>query len=201
MLLTQLIATGKVFACACPRSEIAGQYSGACLALNLPHNTPDTALRIITPNPARINVPDAYAGNVIVNLYEQMRHFMVRRRDGIAAYQLSSLAGDIAYNTTLIVRGADLLTSTAAPLYLAQLTGHTGFAQCSFYHHALIFDEQGNKLSKSAGSASLKAWRGAGYKPADFYIKLSKCRGLKEEATSLHQMQKAAPTSLVPEML
>ena len=117
-----------------------------------------------------------------------MRHFTVRRRDGIVAYQLSSLADDIFYNTTHIVRGADLFTSTAAQIYLAQLTGHPGFAQSKFYHHPLIFDEQGNKLSKSAGSYSLKTWREAGYKPADFYIKLSRHWGLKEEVSSLQEM-------------
>ena len=196
ILLNQLIATGKVFACACPRSEIAGQYSGACSALHLPLNTPQTALRINTPPGCVVTVHDVQQGNVPVNMYDEMRHFTIRRRDGIAAYQLSSLADDLAYQINLIVRGADLLHSTAAQLYLAQLTGHGAFAQCRFYHHPLIFDAQGHKLSKSAGSASLKAWREGGNKPADFYLKLSKLWGWKENVTSAAEMLEVAAGEL-----
>jgi glutamyl-tRNA synthetase len=52
---------------------------------------------------------------------------VIRRRDGIAAYQVASLADDIDHDIDLIVRGADLLMSTAAQLYLASLIGADEF--------------------------------------------------------------------------
>jgi glutamyl/glutaminyl-tRNA synthetase len=88
-------------------------------------------------------------GKVEIDLAETAGDFTVRRRDGIPAYQIASLTDDVHFGITHIVRGEDLLPSTAAQLFLAEKLGLTSFLQSKFLHHALITDESGQKLSKS----------------------------------------------------
>lgn len=187
-LIGKLIQTGKVFACTCSRKDVAGQYPGTCRHRGLPLDTPDAALRILTPENVITTIRDFQKGRIPVNLYEVMRDFVIRRRDGIAAYQVASLADDTDFKINLIIRGEDLLYSTAAQLYLAELTGSRSFPETTIYHHQLLKDEQGLKLSKSAGSTSIKAWREGGKKKKDFYRWLSRFWGWKEEAWSLEEM-------------
>ena len=163
-LIERLISTGNVFACTCSRKDLQshstdGQYPGTCRYKGLPLDTPDAALRIITPEESIITFKDAIAGTISINLYQQNRDFIIRRRDGIPAYHVGSLCDDVDYSTNLIVRGKDLLESTAAQLYLAAILGENAFTQIQFYHHPLLIDDGGGKLSKSAGSASLKHLR------------------------------------------
>ncbi len=167
-VIDQLIATGNVFACSCSRKTLELEPC-TCHHKQLPLNQPDTALKLHTPENLMIQVPDAQNGTIPVNLYQRMPDFVIRRREGIIAYQVASLADDIDYGINLIVRGNDLLDSTAAQLYIAQLTGNTTFGQTAFYHHPLITAPNGVKLSKSAGSISLKAWRYSGKSSTDFY--------------------------------
>jgi glutamyl/glutaminyl-tRNA synthetase len=71
----------------------------------------------------------------------------------LAAYQVSSLADDLFYQVTHVVRGEDLLSSTAMQLFLdAQLT-KPAFHRTTFWHHPLLQDAAGRKLSKSVGAA------------------------------------------------
>ena len=82
---------------------------------------------------------------------------MVRRKDGLPAYHVASLTDDTDFKINLVVRGSDLLESTAAQLYLAQTIDNTTFPDTLFYHHPLIRDVDGRKLAKSAGSASVQS--------------------------------------------
>jgi glutamyl-tRNA synthetase len=93
-------------------------------------------------------------GDVAVNLTEQIPDPVVRRRDGRAAYQVASLADDVHFGIGLIVRGEDLLASTAVQLYMAKVLLMESFAQVRFFHHQLIRADDGQKLSKSAGASS-----------------------------------------------
>jgi glutamyl/glutaminyl-tRNA synthetase len=192
VLTEQLVQTGKVFACGCSRKNIEGQYPGTCIHKKLPLNMADTSLRIITPDDEPVIVTDINRGDIAVNLYEVMRHFIIRRRDGLAAYQVASLADDIDFGINVIVRGEDLLYSTAAQLYLAKLVGNETFQQATFYHHPLLKNENGLKLSKSAGGTSLKSWREAGKTKADFYSWMSRLLNWSEEAKSLDEMLQIA---------
>jgi glutamyl/glutaminyl-tRNA synthetase len=195
-LIGQLINTGKVFYCDCSRRIILGnssdrQYPGACRSKGLQAGE-GKSLRIITPDPCLISVKDSYAGSIDIDLYSTNRDPIIRRKDGIPAYHVASLADDTDHKTDLIVRGADLLHSTAAQLYLADLLGLSFFKATRFYHHPLIKDASGEKLSKSAGSASIKALREQGIKPGDFYLELSSMLGLKEKASSLNELLQVA---------
>jgi glutamyl-tRNA synthetase len=81
--------------------------------------------------------------------------FLVRRKNGWPAYQVASLSDDLQFGINYIVRGADLVPSTAAQLFLATLLNEPAFLQTTFAHHPLITDAHGNKLSKSAGHGAI----------------------------------------------
>lgn len=98
-----------------------------------------------------------------------MEDFIVRRRDGLPAYQLASLVDDRHFGITHIVRGEDLQTSTAAQQFLAQCLGWHDFDAVSFLHHPLLLDTDGWKLSKSAGATALRTWRESGRSPAELF--------------------------------
>ncbi len=173
-LLNQLAVSGHLFACNCSRKALLavspdGQYSGTCRFKNIPLDTPDVSWRLITPQNKAIQFGDTLMGDVSINLYQQARDMIVRRRDGLPAYHMASLADDMGYGINTIVRGEDLLLSTAVQLYLAELLELDPFLQTTFYHHPLLVDGSGQKISKSAGSASIRAMRRAGV-PWDAFL-------------------------------
>ncbi|MEM7571818.1 MAG: glutamate--tRNA ligase family protein, partial [Bacteroidota bacterium] len=101
-----------------------------------------------------------------IALKQTMGDFVIRKKDASAAYQIASLVDDLDYGINTIVRGEDLLGSTAAQLYLAELLGFLHFRrEHTYYHHPLLSDGKGGKLSKTVGAASLKAMREAGLPP------------------------------------
>ena len=88
--------------------------------------------------------------------------FIVKRADGEWAYQLAVVADDIAMNITEVVRGDDLLESTAAQLLLYDALGATPPA---FLHVPLLLDETGERMSKRKGSLTLTALKDEGVAP------------------------------------
>ena len=116
-----------------------------------------------------------------------MPNFVVRRRDGIPAYQIANVVDDLYFGVTHAVRGHDLFDSTLAQQWLASATPSlewpstlgaglphpANFGAIQFLFHPLLLDDRGEKLSKSAGSASLRAMRAAGQRP-DILLKALK---------------------------
>ena len=146
-VLEKLYDTGLLFACRKSRRDLApfgGHYPPEFREQNLSLDEPDVAWRIATPP----GFPLPY--------------FIVRRRDGLPAYQVASLADDLHFGITHVVRGADLEASTGAQRFLAECLGEQGFLNIQFLHHPLLTDASGEKLSKSAGAASLRAMREGG---------------------------------------
>ena len=185
-LINNLILTGKVFACSCSRSQLVrGQCNCVDRAIN-PY-TPDTALRVNTAGQI-ISFNDEKTGPVQVDLNRDMGDFVIRRRDGIPAYQIVSLADDVDFDINLVIRGQDLYASTAAQLYLASLLHLPQFAQTKFHHHRLITDRYGNKLSKSAGSMSIQTMRQQGLKPLHVYRQLCQVMGWQQSYATLQHM-------------
>jgi glutamyl/glutaminyl-tRNA synthetase len=141
---------GLVYVCTCSRRKLdAANGTCNCKNKNLPFDTPDAAWRVTVEPGTVISFNDLQRGKVEIDLAETAGDFTVRRRDGIPAYQIASLTDDVHFGITHIVRGEDLLPSTAAQLFLAEKLGLTSFLQSKFLHHALITDESGQKLSKS----------------------------------------------------
>lgn len=133
-----------------PRSR-----TGGATAL-VPLTTPGVAWRARMPTDTSINWVDGGQGEVRVLLAAAMPDFVVRKKDGVVAYQLASVVDDLRLGTTLVVRGHDLLPSTAAQLWLAsQVSDLKKFNQQSiqFFHHDLLTDGAGQKLSKSTQAA------------------------------------------------
>ncbi|MBO0929499.1 glutamate--tRNA ligase family protein [Fibrella aquatilis] len=100
--------------------------------------------------------------------------FVVRRRDGLPAYQIASLTDDHLYGVTHIIRGQDLDESTDRQAQLAEALGWTDFLDTSVWHHPLLLDQADQKISKSAGHGhngptSVRVMREAGEPPTRIY--------------------------------
>lgn len=183
-LLQQLAAAGKVFACDCSRATLLqdnpqGVYRGACRHKALPLDQPGLAWRLDTGEdiPLSVQTPE---GEISAALPEEMHYFIVRRKDGVPAYQLASVADDLSFGVDLVVRGADLWPSTLAQLYLAASLGLDNFRKLTFYHHVLLHNEDGEKLSKSAGDIAIRHLRQSGKTAPEVYAAIGRQLGLKE---------------------
>ncbi|MBL7813031.1 MAG: hypothetical protein JNL57_12485 [Bacteroidetes bacterium] len=156
-LLCRLREKDCVFACTCSRSQLEGTgglYPGYCERLGLDLDSPDCSWRLRITHTEDIRFQDRLLGEVALNPAEAFGSFVVKRRDGLAAYQLASLADDMQYGISHIARGMDLLPATGMQLYLSETLGLPNFHNTVFLHHDLLL-EQGRKLSKSAGSQSV----------------------------------------------
>jgi glutamyl/glutaminyl-tRNA synthetase len=162
-----------LFPCALSRRQVRemsqdGQYPPEGRLQQASFEQERVAWRLKTPAGQPIRIPDR-GGEIEIDLYSQMRDFVVRKKDGSAAYQLASLVDDLHFGINTLVRGKDLLPSSAAQLLLAERLGEASFSKASFFHHPLILGEDDQKLSKSAGSTSLQAWQQAGKPAAELY--------------------------------
>lgn len=107
--------------------------------------------------------------------------FVVRKRDLLPAYQAASVCMDVRYQITHIIRGKDLQDSTNAQQWLAPLAGLGDFNSIKIYHHELVTDSPGHKLSKSAGAAAALSDKDLGVKSAIFFQMAAKWLGLPEK--------------------
>ena len=155
--LERLDAADRVFPCTCSRRLLAqtaveqsGIYPGTCRSQKLPFPH-EKAIRIRVPD-LEIRFDDAIIGEYHQSLAADCGDFVVRRRDGLFAYQLAVVVDDALQGITEIVRGADLLDSTPRQIYLQQCLDYT---RPDYLHVPLILDPDGRKLSKSEGAAEL----------------------------------------------
>jgi len=173
--LEQLARAGLAYPCACTRRELdraphgaGGErvYPGTCRA-GVP-----AALAARTQRAWRVRVDDAEVAFVDRLQGPQRQHlgadvgdFVVKRADGLFAYQLAVVVDDAAQQVTDVVRGADLLASTPRQIHLARLLGD---AVPTYLHVPIAIDREGQKLSKQTRApalpdepvpALLAAWR------------------------------------------
>ena len=121
------------------------------------------AWRIRVPD-EEIAFTDLCMGPYRENLLASCGDFYLRRADGVFAYQLAVVVDDARMGVTEVVRGADLLSSTARQIYLYRLLGLTPPA---FAHCPLLLDAEGRRLSKRDGDQSLENLRGRYNRPRD----------------------------------
>lgn len=174
-----------VYACDCTRKAliVSGTfpiYNGKCRDLNKSFYENNAWRWRIVAN-TFIQWIDMFEAETTVNLNLQMGDFVVKQKNGLPSYQLASYQDDLYYKITHIIRGADLINSTAAQLYIANCCKSIDFQRIYFGHHPLITDENRNKLSKSAGSESLKSMRENRQIPSKIYELAGKLLGLPEE--------------------
>ena len=151
-VIDRLLAQGLAYACTCSRKQLEpyqGIYPGTCR--NAGHTTEDAAIRVRVPE-LLYRFEDRVQGAYSQHLGRESGDFVIRRRDGLYAYQLAVVLDDAWQGVTDIVRGADLLDSTPRHLYLQELLG---LPQPRYLHVPLIIQPDGNKLGKSYRSPPL----------------------------------------------
>ncbi len=158
-ILTILNKRGLTYSCTCTRKEIAdssitgisGQiYAGTCRN-NVQNKDRPGAVRIKTDNNI-IEFEDSLHGLISQRLESETGDFILRRSDGIYAYQLAVVADDATQGITNVVRGADLLDSTPRQIYLQKLLG---YSTPTYMHLPVAVNNQGEKLSKQTKAALL----------------------------------------------
>lgn len=153
-VLEQLLQQGLAYACDCSRRQLegfAGIYPGTCREANKPPG--EAAIRLRVPN-LEYCFDDRVQGRFCQHLQRELGDFVIRRRDGLFAYQLAVVLDDAAQGITDVVRGADLLDNTPRQLYLQELLG---LPQPRYLHVPLIIQPDGHKLGKSYRSPPLTA--------------------------------------------
>lgn len=163
----KLKKAGLVYPCFCSRAALHAAsaphladgsviYGGACAALTPPEVLEKQKKR----RPAfRLRVPeetvgfcDGVYGEAAQQLARECGDFILRRSDGVFAYQLAVTVDDALMGITEVVRGRDLLSSTPRQLYLYRLLG---YPPPRFYHIPLLTDENGLRLAKRDGALSV----------------------------------------------
>jgi glutamyl-tRNA synthetase len=177
--LEQLRAGQYIYPCTCSRRDIlaAGRaphaaddaeplYPGTCRGRTAAAIPPGKfAWRFRVPNPAVVSFVDGHEGKQTFVGGRDFGDFVVWRQDDLPAYQLACVVDDAAMQITEVVRGADLLLSTARQLLLYHALGLT---PPRFYHCPLLLDDTGRRLAKRHDALSLRTLRAAGRTPQEF---------------------------------
>lgn len=142
LAVQQLLDTGEAFHCTCSRQDLTGgTHASSCPRSIEPPEEP-AAVRVRMP-PEPLPFDDALLGRV--SLPASSESFVVRRRDGLHAYQLAVVVDDAFQRVDHIVRGRDLLDSTPFQLRLQELLG---LPRPAYAHLPLMVNAEGQKLSK-----------------------------------------------------
>lgn len=155
-----------VYPCTCSRKNLRAQaesgliktgnlgyiYPGHCINNKfINRKAEDYSIRIKTPQD-EFSFNDELLGNFSQNLKSDLGDFIVRRRDGLFAYQLAVVVDDAFQNISHVVRGSDLLDSTPRQIFLQQ---SLNYAPLEYAHLPLILCERGDKLSKQTGARGI----------------------------------------------
>lgn len=188
--IAQLEADGRLYPCYCTRAEIreavsaphgplpGGAYPGTCRALS-------AAQRAGRERSGRPPALRLRAGSAVVEFRDRLLgarrdtvdDLVVRRNDGAPAYNLAVVVDDAAQAVGEVVRGADLLDTTARQLHLGVLLG---LAAPLYAHVPLVLGADGGRLAKRHGAVTLADRAAAGQSPLDVRAQLAASVGLAE---------------------
>jgi glutamyl/glutaminyl-tRNA synthetase len=174
----RLLVGGWLYPCRCSRKDLAlamqaphddeGIYPGTCrpaAARIYGFDAPTaTNWRFRIPEGEIIEFQDGRFGAQRFEAQKDFGDFLVWRRDDLPSYQLAVVVDDAAMRISEVVRGADLLKSTARQILLARALGVSSPA---WYHCDLVRDEQGQRLAKRHDALSLRKLREQGKQPED----------------------------------
>ncbi len=174
----RLLAAGWLYPCHCSRKDLAlamqaphddeGIYPGICRPATAQTGGVDTQAgvhwRFRVPEGEAIEFEDGHFGPQRFVAGRDFGDFLVWRRDDLPSYQLAVVVDDAAMRITEVVRGADLLKSTARQILLARALGVQSPA---WYHCDLLRDEQGQRLAKRHDALSLRGLREQGKQPQE----------------------------------
>jgi glutamyl-Q tRNA(Asp) synthetase len=154
----RLLADGYAFRCRCSRSEIragnegsSARYPGTCRERRWPPGEAAIRARV---EPGLVTFTDGLQGEVTTDLAATSGDYVIVRRDGLPAYHLAVVLDDAAQGVTTIVRGVDLLDSTAAHVHLR---GLLGLPPPRYYHLPVVVNDERQKLSKQTGAVPIVA--------------------------------------------
>jgi glutamyl-tRNA synthetase len=203
--LQRLQDAGHIYPCYCSRAEIARaasaphedegpRYPGTCRNLTgaqrhqheANHRRP--SLRFRVDDERIVSFTDLLSGTQQQHVQQTIGDFIVRRSDGIFAYQFAVVVDDALMHINQVVRGADLLQSTARQILLYEALG---FPVPTFAHVPLILDKNGKRLSKRSQSEGLEPLRIAEATPAQLVGQLAANCGLVPFSTSITAMELA----------
>ncbi len=181
----------QIYRCQCSRKEIIARNSQAT---SLPELLYDGHCRESNQGPnIRLKIPereisfsDGIVGSVSQNPAKQCGDLLLKDRDSQWTYNFAVAVDDFEEGIDLIIRGQDILPSTARQLYLRELFGGTPFYS---FHHPLIWADAEKKLSKRDHATSIDQWREQGYSAEDILGKAAQLVGLIAEERKLSRAQ------------
>lgn len=185
---------GLIYPCFCTRNELHAAsaphasdgtllYAGTCRNLTpaqIASQTRKPAWRIRVPEET-ISFRDGVFGAVTQNLATACGDFILRRSDGVYAYQLAVVCDDALGGITQVVRGCDLLPSTPRQIWLGR---ELGFVQPAYYHVPLLVAPDGRRLSKRERDLDMEHLRRR-YTPEQLTGRLAFLAGLRLEASAV----------------
>ncbi len=180
----EALARLPTYRCVCSRAEIAAasaphageetRYPGTCRDRGIPEGRP-AALRLRVPD-EWVEFHDEILGPQRFHPQQEIGDFVLKRADGIHAYQLAVVVDDAAMGITQVLRGADLLSSTARQLLLYRMLQ---LAPPRWAHAPLVVGPSGERLSKRDRSTSLSSLRAAGIDPRQLIAQLASISGIE----------------------
>jgi len=194
--IATLSAMGRTYPCFCSRAEIAHaasapqeagddgpRYPGTCAALS----QTEAAARASRRAPAlrfcalegSLRFEDAIHGAQSQDVAEEVGDFVVQRNDGVASYQLAVVVDDAHSGITDVLRGEDLLSSTARQLQLYRALSHS---PPRFAHVPLLMEPSGKRLAKRNGVFAVAELRAARVPPERIIALLAAWSGLGQQA-------------------
>ena len=200
--LEEIRESGLLYACSCSRKQYLsksknGLYPGTCREKKLDFDQPGMAWRFRSKTGISSEETDRLKGSQEENQFPFLGDAIMRRKDGLPSYQISSLVDDLKNHCSLIVRGMDLFPSTHFQISVAEKMAWQEFNEISFVHHPLLKDSFGKKLSKSEAALSLKTLRKEKSKPDFIYRGVARSLDLPvdeiEDLKSLQQIFASIP--------
>lgn len=187
---SRLQEIGLVYPCDCSRAEIARAasaphagdegpiYPGTCRGQKRETFRRSASLRFIVPQQT-VTVIDGLQGEFSQNLSEEVGDFVLKRGDGIYAYQLAVVVDDLNMDISHVVRGADLLGSTPRQVCLMSALGGE---IPSFFHAPLVVNPDGSRLAKRSRGVSIRHYREAKVDPTELLATLAQALGITTDA-------------------
>jgi len=198
-----LLDSGQAFPCFCTRKEIAlsaphasdaeVRYPGTCRGRFASEREGEAALGRqaglrFRCEPEELTLEDAYLGPFTSNPGEEVGDFLIRRRDRAIAYQLAVVVDDARSGVTEVLRGRDLLSSTARQWLLQEVLG---LPHPTWIHVPLVTDAESRRLAKRDGDTTLASLRERGVDPRALVAWLAASAG---QTCTSH----ATPADLLP---
>ena len=188
--LARLETSGRAYRCGCSRAEIAraasaphaGEegpvYPGTCRAGSSPKSGRPPSWRFLV-EPSKEHFVDLLHGEVNQDVAHEVGDFIIRRIDGVASYQLAVVVDDALSGVTHVLRGEDLLSSTARQI---QLQRALGYPTPSYAHVPLLMQADGKRLAKRDGASTVAGLRALGWSAQKVLGRLAAWTGLGDGA-------------------